>query len=203
MRTDWNENKVLLRGVAAGAPELSHRNHGECYYVFPLCVARLSGARDTINIVCSARLLDTCPVRPCVSLEVTGEVRSFNNRSGKGSRLIITVFARTLAAYQGPAANELVLTGVLCKQPVLRCTPLGRNICDMILAVNRRYGRADYLPCIVWGTLAVTCGRLQVGQSVRVEGRLQSRNYRKVVDGVGEERTAFEISVIKLEVISQ
>jgi len=199
MRTNWNENKATLRGVVAGCPVFSHLNHGEAYSTFPLCVPRLSGAEDTVNVVVYARLLEACPIAPCMRVEVVGEVRSFNNRNGMGSRLIITLFARSLAPTQGAPANELILTGVLCKPPVLRCTPLGRDICDLILAVNRRYGRADYLPCIVWGGLAVTCGALCVGDAVRLEGRLQSRLYRKVVDGVSEERIAFEISVMKLE----
>ncbi len=201
MRTNCNENSATLRGLVVGEAEFSHRNHGECYCMFPLCVARLSGAEDRINVICSARMLEACPVRRCMGVEVTGEVRSFNNRSGKGSRLVITLFARTLAPYQGEAANQLILTGVLCKTPVLRCTPLGRDICDLILAVNRRYGRADYLPCIAWGSQALACSALRVGDAVRVEGRLQSRNYHKVVDGASEERTAFEISVTKLEAI--
>jgi len=199
MRTNWNENQAMIRGMVAGAPEFSHRNHGVCYYIFPICVARLSGAEDRLNVVCSDHLLAICPVQRCMGVEVEGEVRSFNNRSGKGNRLVITLFARTLTPYQGKAANQLILTGILCKPPILRCTPLGREICDMILAVNRRYGRADYLPCIAWGSQAKACGTLRIGDAVRVEGRLQSRSYRKVVNGVSEERTAFEISIIKLE----
>lgn len=199
MRTNSSENRAMLRGVVLGQPVYSHSNHGEAYSVFPLCIPRLSGARDCANVVVSACQLRQCPVQPGMRVEVTGEVRSFNNRSGRGSRLVITLFAKTLCCTQEEAANQLVLTGVLCKPPVLRCTPLGRDICDMILAVNRRYGRADYLPCIVWGALAVACSELCVGDMVRLEGRFQSREYRKIVDGVAEERTAFEISVMKLE----
>ena len=199
MRTDWNENRATLRGVVAAEASFSHENHGEAYHAFPLCVARLSGAEDKINVIVPEHLLKQCPVTPRMRVEVTGEVRSFNNRSGEGSRLIITLFARGIAPTREEFSNELLLTGVLCKPPIVRRTPLGRDICDLMLAVNRRYGRADYLPCIVWGRLAVACGELCVGDAVRLEGRLQSRGYRKTVDGVTEDRTAFEISVMRLE----
>ncbi|MPM88103.1 Single-stranded DNA-binding protein [bioreactor metagenome] len=202
VRTNWNENRVTLRGKVVGEPEFSHMNHGEAFCMFPLCVPRLSGAEDKINVVCSNRLLRACPIKDCMCVEITGEVRTFNNRSGEGSRLVITVFARTLTAHKGEAFNQLFLTGVICKEPVLRFTPLGRNICDLIVAVNRRYGRADYLPCIAWGAQAALCGKLSVGDCVHIEGRLQSRQYRKMVDGACEERIAFEVSVIKLEQVT-
>lgn len=201
MRTNMCENHAMLRGTVSGLPTYSHSNHGEAYYTFPLRIPRLSGAEDCVNVVASAGILRQCSIVPGIRVEVEGEVRSFNNRSGRGSKLVITLFARTMEPTQDSPANQLVLTGVLCKPPVLRCTPLGRDICDLILAVNRRYGRADYLPCIVWGALAVACGRLCVGDAVRLEGRFQSRGYRKIVDGVAEDRTAFEISVMKLEKI--
>lgn len=198
MQTGWNENQVLLRGVVAEAPVFSHENHGTDYDLFPLLVPRLSGVEDRLNVVAPRTMLAGLDLSPGAGLEVSGEVRSFNNRSGPGSRLVITVFARSMAASQAEAANQLVLTGVLCKPPILRRTPLGREICDMMLAVNRKYGRADYLPCIAWGGLAQRCGGLAVGDAVRLEGRLQSRNYQKVVDGQTQERTAFEISVMRM-----
>lgn len=151
MQTLWNENRAVLRGTAAAAPSLSHENHGTAYYTFPLSVLRLSGSEDRLNIIAALPLLEACPVEPGTQLELEGEVRSFNNKSGQGSRLVITFFARTLRPGQGEHRNELCLAGVLCKPPVLRRTPLGRDICDLMLAVNRRYGRADYLPCIAWG----------------------------------------------------
>lgn len=199
METSWNRNQAALRGRAGGQPRFSHTNHGMTYLTFPLEVARLSGAMDTLNVVVSEDMLSACPVEPGGEYQVTGEVRSFNNRSGVGSRLVITFFARTLAPAQGEHANQLELTGVLCKEPVVRRTPLGREICDLLLAVNRRYGRADYLPCIAWGGLARRCGALEVGDGVRIEGRLQSRAYTKVDHGVSEVRTAYEVSVMKLE----
>ena len=125
-------------------------------------------------------------------------MRTFNNRSGVGSRLVVSVFARELSQEEGEDENRLELSGTLCKSPILRSTPLGRTICDMILAINRRYGRADYLPCIAWGSLAYRCGSMGVGDRLSLEGRLQSRVYTKEVDGRLQERTAFEVSVMSL-----
>ena len=198
MQMEWSENRALLRGTAAGAPEVSHENHGVRYWTFPLAVRRLSGREDRLNIIAAEPLLARCPVRPGEELEVEGEVRSFNNKSGRGSRLVITLYARRLAPGEGEHCNELHLAGVLCKPPILRRTPLGREICDLMLAVNRRYGRADYLPCIAWGALAEACGARSVGDGLRLAGRLQSRVYTKLVEGESQERTAFEVSVMRL-----
>ena len=202
MQTGWNENRALLCGTVAGEPVLSHENHGVSYDVFPLSVPRLSGAEDRLNVVAARPLLTDCPLAPGDRVEVQGEVRSFNNRTGPGSRLVITLFARSLSPTRAEPANCLELSGVLCKPPILRRTPLGREICDLMLAVNRKYGRADYLPCIAWGTLAQRCGGRHVGDGVKLEGRLQSRSYQKVVDGVTQDRTAFEVSVMHLEPVS-
>ena len=199
MQSGWNENRALLRGTATADPVWSHETHGVVYELFPLEVLRLSGSADRINIIAPRTLLESCPVRAGMPLEVEGEVRSFNNKSGRGSRLVITLHARALRPGDGPDENRLVLAGVLCKPPVLRRTPLGREICDLMLAVNRRYGRADYLPCIAWGALARCCGELGVGDGLRLDGRFQSRDYTKVDRGISEKRTAYEISVMHLE----
>jgi len=196
---ETSKNQAVLLGVAGEAPRLSHSNHGVDYYTFPLAVERLSGAVDTLNIVLPRPLLDRCPVEAGGCYRLTGEVRSFNNHSGEGARLVITFLARTVEAGEGEHENSLHLSGVLCKAPVLRRTPLGREICDMLLAVNRRYGRSDYLPCIAWGSLARQCGELTVGSQVALRGRLQSRTYRKVEGEVESQRTAYEISVMELE----
>ena len=192
------ENDVTLHGRVEQAPCVSHYNHGQTFYLFPLAVSRLSGTRDRLNVLAPAPLLERCPLAEGEEVTVRGEVRSFNNRSGQGSRLVITVYARRLLAGAGSDENRLTLTGVLCKPPVVRRTPLGREICDMMLAVNRRYGRADYLPCIAWGGLAHRCGGLGVGDAVRLAGRLQSRTYTKRLGELAQERTAFEISVMEL-----
>ena len=138
------------------------------------------------------------PLEAGAPLSVWGEVRTFNNRSGVGSKLVVSVFAKTLSQEEGEDENRLELSGTICKPPILRTTPLGRTICDMILAANRRYGRADYLPCIAWGSLAYRCGAMEVGDRLALEGRLQSRVYTKEVDGRTQERTAFEVSIMSL-----
>lgn len=199
MQTEWNENRIVLHGRVCQDPAPSHTNHGEAYMKFPLAVRRLSGAEDRVNVVVSAALLERCPLAEGVALTVEGEVRSFNNKSGVGSRLVISVYARQLRREAGEEENRLHLTGTLCKGPVYRRTPLGRDICDLMLAVNRRYGRTDYLPCITWGALARRCAGLSMGERVELEGRLQSRTYTKRLGEVSEERTAFEISVSALE----
>ena len=191
-------NMIFLRGRLAAAPAFSHNNHGVDYLVFPLSVRRLSGAEDRLNIVASREQLSSLLPEAGSSLTVRGEVRTFNNRSGVGSRLVVSVFARELSQVEGEDENRLELSGTLCKSPVLRSTPLGRTICDMILAINRRYGRADYLPCIAWGSLAHQCGQMEVGSPLRLEGRLQSRTYTKVLPDGTQERVAYEISVMNL-----
>ena len=178
---DNNFNRVRLCGRAAGEPELSHINHGESFYRFPLSVERLSGQEDRLPVILPRPLLEAHPVHTGDVLTLTGQLRSFNNRSGQGPRLVISVFVRELV----PGA------------PSLRRTPLGREICDLILAVNRRYGRADYLPCIAWGAIAQQTAILPVGSRLTVEGRVQSRGYTKTVDGVGQERTAYEVSIMR------
>ena len=192
-------NRIQLHGRVEAPPVLSHSNHGVEFYRFPMAVVRLSGAEDRINGVVAGPLLDRWGApEPGEELTVRGEVRTFNNRTGVGNRLVISTSAKELVREQGEDENRLELTGTLCKPPSLRTTPLGRSICDMILAVNRRYGRADYLPCIAWGSLAYRCGDLAVGDQLRLNGRLQSRVYTKTVEERTEERTAFEVSVMSM-----
>ena len=193
-----NINRIFLRGRLAAPPAPSHVNHGVEYFTLPLAVRRLSGAEDRLNVTAAREQLEGLALEPGGLLTVHGEVRTFNNRSGVGSRLVVSVFARELNQEEGEEENRLELSGTLCKPPSLRSTPLGRTICDMILAVNRRYGRADYLPCIAWGSLAYRCGAMEVGDQLSLEGRLQSRVYTKEVNGQPQERTAFEVSVMSL-----
>ena len=192
-------NQVFLRGTAAGEPCPSHENHGQRFCRFPLSVCRLSGQADTLQVIATAEqlrpLLPLCGRR----LALDGQLRSFNNKSGCGSRLVISVFARLLSpAEEDGDCNRILLRGVLCKPPVVRRTPLGRCISDMMLAVNRRYGRADYLPCIAWGQVAMVTGRLRVGDCLGLEGRVQSRVYTKLIDGCPQDRVAYEVSVMHL-----
>ena len=191
-------NKILLRGRLSAPPAPSHVNHGVEYFLLPLSARRLSGAEDHLNVIAAKEQRSGLSLKEGSPLTVRGEVRTFNNRSGVGSRLVVSVFARELTQEEGEDENVLALSGVLCKPPALRATPLGRTICDMILAINRRYGRADYLPCIAWGSLAYHCGSMKVGDRLALEGRLQSRVYTKEIDGQIQERTAFEVSVMSL-----
>ena len=195
---DDTRNMVQLRGTAVSEPVLSHENHGQRFYRFPFAVQRLSGQFDTLQVIAPAEQLEGLPPLEGERLEIRGQLRSFNNKSGQGSRLVISVFAHELEPSEGEDLNNIVLRGVICKPPVLRRTPLGRCISDMMLAVNRRYGRADYLPCIAWGQVAMLTGRMPVGTPLALEGRVQSRIYTKVIDGVPTERTAFEVSVMHL-----
>jgi single-strand DNA-binding protein len=191
-------NHVELCGVMAGAPEYSHTSRGERFYTFPLETKRLSGAEDRINIILRPETLaaEACEAQKiCVS----GELRSFNNRRGEGAKLVITVFAQELSFTDGPDANRVELTGTLCKRPNLRTTPMGRDICDLMLAVNRRYGRSDYLPCITWGLRAREAAGWQVGDRAHLTGRIQSRGYIKLIDGEAYEKTAYEVSVVDIE----
>ena len=198
MDTASTNNRIFLRGTALQAPEFSHEARGARFWRFPLQVCRLSGAVDTLSVLLREESACAADLLAPPKLEVHGEIRSFNNRSGVGSRLLISVFARDIAAADGEDCNMAELTGTLCKPPVLRVTPLGREICDMMLAVNRHYGRSDYLPCIAWGQRAQAASRWEVGQRISLLGRLQSRQYTKVTDSGPVERTAYEISVTEL-----
>ena len=193
-----SQNYVELWGVAEAEPRVSHENHGQKFYKFPLRVDRLSGQADRPVIVVSEAQVERLAIREDTPLRVVGQLRSFNNKSGQGSRLVITVLAQELAESDGDFYNRIELSGVLCKQPSLRRTPLGRSICDVILAVNRHYGRADYLPCIAWGQVASAVSHMSVGDRLALDGRVQSRTYIKQLDTGAEERTAFEVSIMQL-----
>lgn len=194
-------NKVEMCGAVAQEPSFSHESRGIRFFSFPLKARRLSGAADIINIIAREGLLPAQPLQPGDRLQVLGELRSFNNKSGTGAKLVITVFAREILPWDGDDENIAELTGTLCKDPILRRTPLGREICDMILAVPRRYKRSDYIPIITWGAQARDAALCSVGTRLAIRGRVQSRPYTKVVDGVSMERTAFELSVNDLAVL--
>ena len=153
------------------------------------------GTADVVNVVLPERLLAGAELSEGSRTRVLGEVRSFNNRSGVGSRLVISFFARRFAPADGQDVNRVLLRGTLCKPPNYRRTPLGREICDLMLAVNRRCGRSDYLPCIAWGAGAEAASLWTVGTETGVDGRLQSRRYVKQTEAGEVEKTAFEISV--------
>ena len=195
MDENISRNTARLCGVIAAAPAFSHSGRGECFYTFPLEVARLSGATDKINIIVRDELMESIQLCEAEKICVVGELRSYNNKSGEGAKLVITVFAKELYLCDDDDLNEVHLIGTLCKKPNLRMTPMGRDICDLMLAVNRRYGRSDYLPCITWGLKAREAAEWGTGTMVTLEGRIQSRNYIKIVGGDPVEKTAFEVSV--------
>ena len=195
MDENISRNIAQLCGVIAAAPVISHSGRGESFYTFPLEVARLSGATDKINIIVRDELMESVALNEAEKLCVKGELRSFNNKSGEGAKLVITVFAKELYLCDDDDLNEVHLVGTLCKKPNLRMTPMGRDICDLMLAVNRRYGRSDYLPCITWGLKARETAEWDTGTMVTLDGRIQSRSYVKIVGGDPVEKTAFEVSV--------
>jgi primosomal replication protein N len=188
----------VLCGCACEAPKFSHTGGVENYYTFPLEIERLSGVRDRINIIARESLLSELTLGDEDRLLIEGELRSFNNKRGEGSRLVITVYAKSIVFSDGEDKNSVYLSGVICKQPNLRKTPMGRQICDLILAVNRRYGRSDYLPCIAWGRLAEAAAEKSVGDRITLDGRIQSRKYIKTENGEPTERTAFEVSIVEV-----
>ena len=186
-------NRAELAGTAARAPRYSHESRGIEFFTFPLETRRLSGAADTLNVVLRRDMIPP-ELEEGVPVRVTGELRSFNNKSGVGNRLILTVFTRSLTPWDGPDENRITLTGAICKPPVLRTTPMGREICDLLLAVGRRYHRSDYIPVIAWGLQAREAAMADVGDRLTVQGRLQSRTYTKIIDGECHERLAYEVS---------
>ena len=191
-------NFVRLCGAAAGRPLFSHSSRGTDFFLLPLEVQRLSGSVDRLPLLLRRELLEASELSDEGKLCVTGELRSFNRRRSEGAKLILSVYARELRFCGEEDGNLVQLRGALCKPPVLRRTPLGREICDLMLAVNRRYGRSDYLPCICWGLSAREAARWEVGTRLELEGRLQSRNYIKMTETGPVEKTAFEISAIRV-----
>ena len=196
-------NEVRLEGTVDGVPEFSHEIYGETFMKFPLKVKRLSDNADNIILTVSERILNCNPVEIGDEIKVTGQFRSYNNYTDEGSKLVLTVFVKKLnedeEEYESP--NSIFINGFICKPPVYRTTPFGREIADMMLAVNRAYGKSDYIPCIAWGRNAQYTENLPVGTNVKLWGRIQSREYKKKID---EEnfviKTAYEVSVTKMEI---
>ncbi len=200
---NWNVNLVVLSGKVLNEPVLSHTTHQEQFYLFELECQRLSGVSDRVKVLCSQALLSQACMAVGEGLTVRGALRSYNNKSGVGSRLLISVLAHALETGETVYENSVTLHGTLCKTPVFRKTPLGREICDLLLAVNRRYGRADYFPCIVWGVSARETAGFAVGTRLALEGRVQSRLYHKNIDGALVEKTAYEVSVASVQCVEE
>ena len=191
-------NFVRLCGEMVSRPVFSHRGRNDEFYTFPLVARRLSGTADRVNIILKKDLLDS-EIGDGDKILVEGEIHSYNNKSGVGSKLVITVFARSISVCGGEDENEAEIYGTICKTPNFRITPMGREICDVMVAVNRPYGKSDYLPCIAWGSLAKQTSQWQVGRKVHIVGRLQSREYIKIEGQEQVTKTAYEISASFIE----
>jgi single-stranded DNA-binding protein len=196
-----DENRVVLTGRVVSELEFSHKTYGECFYSFKLGVERRSGYEDVVPVMVSERLIWNMDIQPGCGISAAGQIRTYNQQEDGRNRLIIVVFARELGwADDGPHVNKVMLEGFVCKKPVRRTSPLGRELCDIMLAVNRLYNKSDYIPCIAWGRNAVYGGGMDVGTKLYIEGRLQSREYKKYdEDGNPDIRTAYEVSVVRLE----
>ena len=201
-------NKVTISGTVASEPEFSHEVYEEMFYTFMLDTPRLSGAKDTVIITISEKFLVGDGIKIGDNVKINGQFRSYNNFSSVGNRLILTVFVKDIenleAAEPAEISNSIYLDGYICKQPVYRTTPFGREIADILLAVNRSYNKSDYIPCIAWGRNAKYAETLIIGDNVIIKGRIQSREYQKKLSETEfEQKTAYEISISKLERISE
>lgn len=198
---EHSENRIVLRGSLAALPEFSHENHGRRFFRFMLEVPRLSGTVDLLPVVAEESLLNAMDLSGGEMITVTGQVRTHNIRTEAVRHLLIFVFASSLVCEDGEPINECVVCGALCREPTYRRTPLGREICDAMLAVPRAFRRSDYLPCILWGRTAVEVAACHVRDEVKISGRLQSRVYTKMTGNGPEERTAYEISALTADVL--
>ncbi len=219
MDTNYLENNYLtLVGKVTGEKKFSHEIYGERFYIFNLEIPRLSGVADIIPITISERLINEDTLHEGQKLLVKGQFRSYNSYESEKNRLILTVFAKDVKVIseeeqseeenemtkKDVITNEVVLIGYICKKPIYRQTPFGREIADILLAVNRAYNKSDYIPCIAWGRNARFCQNLEVGSQIKLVGRVQSRTYeKKHEDGSVETRVAYEVSVGSLEVIEE
>ena len=197
-------NIAELCGIVMSELEFSHKTYGEVFYTFVLGVQRRSGYVDELNVMVSERLIYDNPPRRNQFLEIKGQIRTYNEMAGGKNKLNVVVFAREIYLCEdfGYYENYIYLEGFLCKIPIRRTSPLGRDICDMMVAVKRMYNKSDYIPCIAWGRNAGYGEQLAVGTRLLLEGRLQSREYKKKLeDGIVETRKAFEVSILKMEEI--
>ena len=200
---EHTNNQITLRGTLVALPEFSHENHGRQFYRFFLEVPRLSTTVDILPVVAESKVLEAIDLSGGDMLLIKGQIRTHNSRSDGARHLLIFVYAQSIVAEQGEPINDVSLDGFLCKEPVYRRTPLGREICDAMLAVPRGFHRADYLPCILWGRTAQEISQCHVRDSVRILGRLQSRAYTKVTEFGIQERTAYEISALSAEILTE
>ena len=204
--TNSENNKVTIAGKIITDPDFSHEVYGEKFYIFKLEVKRLSENSDIIPITISEKFFPAISIEPGKTVLITGQFRSYNNFSSVGNRLLLTVFVRDIEEIddisQYTAPNNIFLNGFICKEPVYRTTPFGREIADILIAVNRAYNKSDYIPCIAWGRNAKYADSLSVGDNISVWGRVQSRDYqKKISEEEVENKTAYEVSVSKIELV--
>ena len=201
----FENNQVSLVGEIVSDFTYSHEVYGEGFYMVELSVNRLSNFVDYIPVMVSERLIDVGSDYRGVYVYITGQFRSFNRHEERKNRLVLSVFARELEVLEeideDTVSNQIFLDGYICKEAVYRKTPLGREIADLLVAVNRSYGKSDYIPCICWGRNARFASSFEVGTHVQVWGRIQSREYvKKISETETEQRIAYEVSVSKIEV---
>lgn len=199
-------NKIYLEGRINSDLQFSHEMYGEGFYTFNLEVPRLSDAKDILSVTVSERLIGGMELKAGSEVIVEGQLRSYNKFVDGANRLILSVFARNVefCIEKSKNPNQIFLDGYICKQPVYRTTPFGREIADMLLAVNRSYNKSDYIPTIAWGRNSRFCQGLQVGDNIRVWGRLQSREYEKKVSETETiKKVAYEVSISKMEKVGK
>ena len=215
LNTNYSDNNhIILVGKVTSDKIFSHEIYGEKFYIFNLSVPRLSGNADIIPITISERLLELEDLALDKKIIVEGQFRSYNSYENEKNRLVLTVFAKEVKFIENQdeeievskdfTSNEVILNGYICKKPIYRQTPFGREISDILLAVNRAYNKSDYIPCIAWGRNARFCENIAVGTEVKIVGRVQSRSYeKKYDDGRVETKVAYEVSVASLEVVNK
>ncbi|MBO4572913.1 MAG: single-stranded DNA-binding protein [Clostridia bacterium] len=192
-------NKVYLRGTVVTEKRFSHEVYGEGFYEMDVSVKRLSGQEDVLPITVSERLIEKEGLTVGSTLSAIGQFRSCNKPVDGKSKLMLTVFVREIVAEDfSPNPNNIVLTGYICKTPTYRTTPFNREICDLLIAVNRAYNKSDYIPCIAWGRNARFVRNLSVGEKIALAGRIQSREYQKRTEDDVKTLTAYEVSVSKI-----
>lgn len=201
-------NQVTIIGEIISGFSFSHEVFGEGFYMVDVLVSRLSESADVIPLMVSERLMNVSENYTGSFIKASGQFRSYNRHEERKNRLVLSVFVREIEYLESIAesakTNQIFLDGYICKAPIYRKTPLGREIADLLLAVNRPYGKSDYIPCICWGRNARFASGFEVGGRVRVWGRIQSREYmKKVTEEETEKRVAYEVSVSKLEYLEQ
>lgn len=209
MNREIKNNQVTLSGEIVSNFEFSHEIFGEGFYTAMLASERASGQKDVIPIMVSDRLVDVKADWTGRFVKVLGQFRSYNKHEESGNRLILSVFVTEFEEFEEMPfsdnySNRISLDGYICKQPNYRETPLGREIADILLAVNRNYGKSDYIPCIAWGRNARFANELEIGTRLQIEGRIQSREYQKrISDDEYKTRVAYEVSISKMETVEE